>query len=293
MRFKLQFNIPRAHLWKLLKQSAPFALLGILMTLYYRLDGYMIERMLGAEGPREAGVYAASYRLFDAANMIPYLFSTLLLPMFSRMLSKQEDTGPLAILSGKMLFVFASLVSVVCFVWSNYWMKMLYHGADEEWNRIFRMLMISYIPVSMVYVHGTILLAKGALKKLNLITFSGLIINLVLNLLLIPRMHALGATLATLCTQIFVSGCFLYFSSRVAALNISVKSILQYSFYPILIVLLAYLLADESVNRWLGMTVVCIMAAAFAFILGIFRISEFKSLVDMGFKAIKPREGVD
>jgi O-antigen/teichoic acid export membrane protein len=128
LRFKLQFHLSGAYLWKLLKQSAPFALLGILMTLYYRLDGYMIERMLGVEGPRQAGVYAASYRLFDAANMIPYLFSTLLLPMFSRMLAKQEDAGPLAVLSGRCSFVFSALVSVICFVWSEWWMKLCITG---------------------------------------------------------------------------------------------------------------------------------------------------------------------
>jgi O-antigen/teichoic acid export membrane protein len=169
----------------------------------------------------------------------------------------------------------------------------LYHGADEEWNRIFRLLMISYIPVSMVYVHGTILLAQGALKRLNLITFSGLIINLVLNLLLIPRMQAFGATLATLCTQIFVSSCFLYFSTKVVRLNISKKSALQYGFYPLLIAGGAYLLFSIELNHWLAMSLLRLIAGAGAFLLGIFRITEFKSLMNMGLEAISNREGID
>ena len=70
--------------WKqILKQSYPFALVFLLMTIYTRVDKVMIERLL-INGNIEAGIYAAGYRLLDASNMIGFLFAGLLLPMFSQ-----------------------------------------------------------------------------------------------------------------------------------------------------------------------------------------------------------------
>ena len=54
-----------------------------LINIYYRLDVIMIELI---QGPSEAGVYAGSFRFFEASNMFAYLFAALLLPIFSRML---------------------------------------------------------------------------------------------------------------------------------------------------------------------------------------------------------------
>ena len=75
--FRLQFNT--GILWDLLKNSAPFALVIFLMTIYTRVDFVMIERLL-PEGKKAAGVYASAYRLLDAVNIIGLLFSGLLLP---------------------------------------------------------------------------------------------------------------------------------------------------------------------------------------------------------------------
>ena len=39
-------------------------------------------------GPQEAGLYATSYRFFEASNMIAFLFAVLLLPIFSKLIKK-------------------------------------------------------------------------------------------------------------------------------------------------------------------------------------------------------------
>ena len=83
--FKLTWNWPFSLM--ILKQSFPFAILVLLMTFYNRLDAVMIERILPKnEGTEQAGIYAKAFRLLDAGNMIAYLFSVQLLPVFSRIL---------------------------------------------------------------------------------------------------------------------------------------------------------------------------------------------------------------
>jgi len=80
---RLNWNMP--FFVMIIKQSFPFAVLVLLMTFYNRIDPVMIERLLPDKlGDEQAGIYASAYRLLDASNMIAYLFSVLLLPLFFR-----------------------------------------------------------------------------------------------------------------------------------------------------------------------------------------------------------------
>ncbi|MBS1618543.1 MAG: oligosaccharide flippase family protein, partial [Bacteroidetes bacterium] len=76
------------YIRSILMKSAPFAMLGLLMTIYYRIDAIMLERMYSAI---ETDVYAKPYRLLDAVNQFGYLFGVPLLPLFANMIRKRED----------------------------------------------------------------------------------------------------------------------------------------------------------------------------------------------------------
>ncbi|MBS1617647.1 MAG: polysaccharide biosynthesis C-terminal domain-containing protein [Bacteroidetes bacterium] len=85
-------------------------------------------------------------------------------------------------------------------------MHLLYTGSDAYVAAIFRLLMISFIPISSVYIFGTLLTAQGSMSILNMIAVGGIIVNVALNVALIPRYGALGTTVATLSTQVAVAG---------------------------------------------------------------------------------------
>lgn len=187
-------------LWK----SLPFALLALLMGIYYRIDAVMIERML-PDGALQAGIYAASFRLLDAVNMFGFLFATLLLPMFAHMIRRNESVKNLVKFSAELIFVMSVIVSVNCWFFRSEIMSLLYHQTDGYWSKIFGWLMLNFIPMSSIYIFGTLLTAKGSLKTLNFIALGGMVMNVVLNLFLIPKHGAFGATIATLITQLVVA----------------------------------------------------------------------------------------
>ena len=76
----------------LLRKSFPYALVVLLMFAYTRLDGVLLERLL-PDGKAHAEVFAGAYRLLDACNMFGYMFASLLLPMFARLLKRDGPTG--------------------------------------------------------------------------------------------------------------------------------------------------------------------------------------------------------
>ncbi|CAN5639970.1 flippase [soil metagenome] len=184
----------------ILKQSYPYAILILLMTFYNRIDSVMLERML-PDGAEQAGIYAQAYRLLDASNMIAYLFSGLLLPMFSHMIKRKQPIQDLVELSFSFIAIPAMIVIAFSFFFSEEVMSLLYHAHVEESAGVFRLIMSCFMAISSVYIFGTLLTANGNLKYLNIVAMIGMLTNIGLNLILIPRMQSMGAATSSLITQ--------------------------------------------------------------------------------------------
>ena len=185
-----------------LRKSYPYALLILLMSLYTRLDSVLIERLLpGTEGKEEAGIYAQAYRLLEAVSNFGVLFAGLLLPIFSRMLKQREDIRPM------LRFSFLLIIAPTILIASSSWffrqeiMEALYHHHTSQSPLILGLLMFTFIAIATNYIFGTLLTAKGTLKQLNILAGGGVLLNLVLNLILIPRMMAAGAAWSAFITQ--------------------------------------------------------------------------------------------
>lgn len=220
---------------EVLKQSYPFALLGLLMSVYNRIDAVMLEYLLPiGKGSKEVGIYAAAYRLLDAVNMIAYLFATLLLPMFANMIANQTNLIPLVNLSAKLLFTGATILAINCFIFQEPIIKLLYPAATSYYASILGYLMLSFIAISSVYVYGTLLTANGNLWPLNAIAIGGCLLNLGLNYYLIPQYGALGATIATVITQTIVALIHLFVAVKILALPTSIKAVFQIVLYIII-----------------------------------------------------------
>ena len=189
-----------------IRKSFPFAILILLMSVYNRIDSVMLERML-PNGFEQAGVYAQGYRILDASNMMAYLFAALLLPIFSRMLSSskfgsKEDVLKLLGLSYSLLIVPAIILAAVTYSFQAEIMKALYSDITDHSGPVFGLLMLCFMAVSTTYVFGTLLTANGSLSALNIMALTGILINIGLNILLIPQLKAEGAAIASLSTQV-------------------------------------------------------------------------------------------
>lgn len=189
----------------ILKKSYPFAILILLMTFYNRIDSVMIERML-VNGAEQAGIYAQAYRLLDAANMIAYLFSGLLLPMFSHMIKHRKPIEELAELSFSFIAIPAIMVMTCGVFYSEELMGLLYSAHVKESAHVFMLIINCFLAISSVYIFGTLLTANGNLKQLNMVALGGMLMNIIMNLILIPKYQATGAAIASLVTQFITAG---------------------------------------------------------------------------------------
>ena len=190
----------------ILKKSFPYALVTLLMACYYRMDSVLLERMLPAGvGAEQSGIYASAFRLLDVLTMVAYLFSVILLPLFSKMLKQKEDIQPVVRTSFSLLFLFSVSAVVILYVYRQPVIQLFYPDIVNESEAVFRLIILGLIPISMNYLFGTLLTANGSMKQLNIIALVGIVINVTVNLLLIPKMMASGSAIASFCTQITVS----------------------------------------------------------------------------------------
>ncbi len=233
----------------ILKQSYPYAILILLMTFYNRIDSVMLERLL-PNGAEQAGVYAQAYRLLDASNMIAYLFSGLLLPMFSHMIKKKQSLFELVELSFSLIAVPAMIVMSLCFFNSNEIMTLLYHQHVEQSALVFKMIMSCFLAISSVYIFGTLLTANGNLKYLNIVATSGMLLNIGLNLYLIPRFQAKGAAFSSLITQYITAGLQIILAHFVFKLDFQWKLALRYLLFLSLCLTTFYFLHQSS-THWI------------------------------------------
>lgn len=201
---KLNWNL--AFFLVIIKKSFPYALVTFLMACYYRIDSVMLERLLPAgAGAEQSGIYASAFRLMDTLAMIAYLFSVILLPLFSKMLKQKENVTPVVRTSFSLLFLFSVTAVVILYVYREPVIQLFYPDIAENSVAVFRLIIFGLIPISMIYLFGTLLTANGSMKELNITAVVGIVINVTVNLLLIPRMQACGSAVASFCTQLVVA----------------------------------------------------------------------------------------
>lgn len=264
---------------KILRDSIPFASIIIMMTAYTRLDAFMLERMLHDQA-LEAGIYASGFRIYDASNMFGFLFANLLLPLFATMIGKKEPLIPLIKMSlGLILFGSITLVSAIFFLRVDI-MSFFYPAyANAYYGQILVILMLSFIPVCGSYIYGTLLTANGSVKRLNQIVALGVIINICLNLVLIPTYKALGAAIATLVTQILVFILQWISSNQILKTNLPLKFYSQILLFTIFAFGINFLLRNSLSHSWFIIFIISIILnAIIAFPLKLIRVRDISQL---------------
>jgi O-antigen/teichoic acid export membrane protein len=121
--------------------------------------------------------------------------------MFSRQLRQGEDVAPLAGLAFRLVLAGALAVAVAGSFHAKALMDLRYDAFTDRSAPAFAVLIWCFAAVCTTYIFGTLLTASGDLKALNRMAAFGMLLNIGLNLVLIPRYQALGAAWASLITQ--------------------------------------------------------------------------------------------
>lgn len=276
-KISVRFN-PRFFL-VFLRKSYPYALLILLMALYNRIDSVMLERLLpGETGHEQAGIYAQAFRLLDAVSMFGVLVAGLLLPIFSKMIKLKEPVGQMVKLSFTLLIVPAIIIAVSSVYYDGEIMSLLYKSNTAYSSDILGLLMIGFTGIAMTYIFGTLLTANGSLKQLNIMAFSGMVLNVVLNLILIPQFQAYGSAYASLSTQLFTGIAQLVLALVIFKLNPGIKYILQILIFTGGVIALA--VATKTMGNWIyGYITLIAGSLVFSMLIRLFSLRDMLKII--------------
>ncbi len=270
----------------IIRQSLPYALLVLLMTFYNRIDSVMIERLLsGNEGAYQSGIYASAYRLLDATNMIAYLFSVLLLPIFARMIKQKQDVGKMVKLSFSLLITPAIIISFSCIFYRYEIMNMLNPQHTNETIEIFQSrlnqgafvfaaLMGCFIAISTTYIFGTLLTANGNLKQLNIFASIGMLVNIALNFIVIPVYLASGSAVVCIITQFGTAALQMGYAIIKFKFKIRWIIIFRFVFFVIGLLLIQYLFKQFNFEWHYKFILLILASFTYAFVLKLINVKE-------------------
>ncbi len=276
---KFTFTFDISFLWEIVKKTYPFALLSLLMSLYTRVDMVMIEQLL-PNGAEQAGIYAQSYRILDAVSMFAYLFATLLLPMFAKILKDKEPLGQFTKFSFLILIVPVITFVIACVSYSFELMNLMYESSVEESSKIFTVLIIGFIPISSSYIFGTLLTANNSMKVMNIMAACGMVFNIVFNIIFIPRYGALGAAVVSVITQFLTGIIQIVLSIKYFKFNIPWKEIVKMLIFILVNVFLFIFLKEKICSNWIwSVLVLCVVGYIFAFVIRLITIRDIITIL--------------
>jgi O-antigen/teichoic acid export membrane protein len=199
--------------WKyLLKNGLPFALGGILIMAFYYTDTVMLAWL---KGERVVGWYGVSFNLVHALGMLPSAFLTAAFPVFSRFFKTSTDSLNQAYRGAfKFLLLLGMPISAGGMLLAERIIRLLF---GENYLPSIAILRIIISAVAFTYLNSLFGYFLASIdKQMDSLKMLGIavVMNILLNLMLIPRYSYVGAAVATVISQFFFLLFFLFYISK-------------------------------------------------------------------------------
>lgn len=263
---------------KLFTEVLPYMLILLLMSAHIRLDGFLLER-IHQDGAHEAGVYAASFRLLDAANMIGILFASFVLPYIAREWSSGKEISRVIMNIRHVLISFSILFSVIVIFLAPWMHQLLYKHSDSYAAEVMQWCIPSLVGYSLVSIYGTVMTATGHLYAFCKILLAALVLSTAINIILIPGMGAKGCCIAALVSQFFCGLATMRYVHK--ALNVSVNwySVTKYIFIVGTLCGFLYLATVIALSPWITIGATSLLTVFFIQVTKLIDFSKWKSLI--------------
>ena len=182
--------------WMLvLRWSLPLGLAGVLSAVVNRVDFFMLERMTDLQ---QLGLYGAAYKVVNLVERLPQMIVVTLYPLMVR--QAHEDLRALRALYRRSVLTLGGLAVVMAVVvtfLAGPIVRTLFGAEFTEAARALRILVWASACLYMALPGGFALISLGRVR-MNLMTLvAGAVTNVALNVIWIPRLGFIGASLAT------------------------------------------------------------------------------------------------
>jgi len=180
----------------LLKDSWPLALSGIVVMIYVRIDQIMIKNMMSVEA---VGYYSAAVRLCEAWYFIPVTLCNSIFPAIvnAKNVSQEFYNNRMQKLYDLLTWL-AIGIAVPVTVFSSQIIDLLFGNEFSPAAPVLTIYIWAGVAVFLGVASSQYLINENLTKLSFSRNFIGMILNIVLNFILIPKFGIIGSAVATL-----------------------------------------------------------------------------------------------
>ncbi len=289
LKWRPKFYLNKAVLKTMLKITLPFAIASIFVTVFGYVDTVLLNIMGGDKGDSYTGWYGTAYKLTYAFQFIPIAVAAAVFPAMSsyfvaskEMLARTFERAVyyLTIISVPIAFgVFAIADELIITIWGE---------AFEASILPLQILIFSLIFLFINYPIGSLLNACDRQMR-NTIHFGiAMVVNIVLNLLLIPKYTFVGTSIASLVSIVVLMSLGFYVVRQIT--NYNKKFIITTAAKTLVSALIMYfslVLLKESLSLFLLVPIGIVIYFVILFIIRGFGQSEYIRLYQSVMRKVK------
>lgn len=183
----------------ILNKSLPFGIASVFVIVYYSIDSIMLSVMSGSEA---VGFYNASYRILFIFLALFNVYITAIFPIMSNFYVTSRESLKFAFeKSFKYLLIISIPLTIGTILTANKVILLIY---GESYLPSVLALQVLICTIIFMFLNGLIsnlLSSTNRQRVVMTVTGFGAALNIILNLILIPKFSFIGASIATVITE--------------------------------------------------------------------------------------------
>lgn len=202
---KKKWKVDKEYAKKLLHRCWYIAIAGLMTTIYMRIDQVMLGSMLS--DTTENGIYSAAARIAEMWYFVPMAIIASFQPVI--MEKKKEHNENEYIKNMQRLYDMVAIIGIACgiviscFGWIA--VDILYGAEYAKASSVLAISVWAGLFATLGSARSVWLVTENLQKYTLIYTGTGAIVNVILNALLIPKIGAFGAAIATLIAQLIAN----------------------------------------------------------------------------------------
>jgi O-antigen/teichoic acid export membrane protein len=145
----------------------------------------------------DIGVYNLGYQVFKSVVALIFIISTYFLPFISQHIEESTVMRDYLLYKRPKIFVLGVVTIIVLFVLAPHIFKFIYGQIYQDSVAILRILLVASIMALHTAFYGPILYTLKKYRFTHTILIMQLLLNILLSLILVPRLGPRGAAIAT------------------------------------------------------------------------------------------------
>ena len=199
---KPKFELDRKFCKKIVRYSIPFAITGLLYTIYYSIDIIMLTNMISDYA---TGIYNASYKLISVLTLFYSVYTAVIFPVMSKFF--KNDESMLLISFEKSIKYLMLAIIPIAFATVLYSSDIIHLIYGHEYDAASSALSILIWTVCLLFISGaanTLLNASHKEMTVTKIYAIAAVFNIVLNFFMIPYFSYNGAAITTVLSDVLI-----------------------------------------------------------------------------------------